>query len=106
MSSAEGEALDVLARSRALWNRKGLDLDSDEVLAQILDFGSIEDWRALYTLMGARDEHAHRLRARAHATLLRVPVGRPHFWLAALASLGEAIDWTQEPALDSGESSI
>ena len=45
------ESLAVLARSRALWNRSALDLDSDEVLAQILDYGSLADWRALYVLM-------------------------------------------------------
>ena len=34
-----------LAHSRALWNRTHLDLRSDEILAQILDRGSMDDWR-------------------------------------------------------------
>jgi hypothetical protein len=31
-----------------------------------------------------------------------VPLPYPRFWLAALASLGEAIDWTVAPPVDSG----
>lgn len=56
-----------LARSRALWNRSHLDLRSDEILAQILDRGTLEDWRALYEL--ARTDPA--LRTRAPAAGLR-----------------------------------
>lgn len=78
----------ALERSRALWNRSVLDLDSDEVLAQILDRGEIEAWRALYAL--ARDDS--RLRARIHRIVLAVPLPLPRFWLAALASLGEEVD--------------
>jgi hypothetical protein len=37
-----------LARSRALWNRSEGDLESDEVLAQILDRGEIDVWREVY----------------------------------------------------------
>jgi len=33
-----------------------------------------------------------RLRARIRRIVLTVPVPLPHFWLAALASLGEAVD--------------
>jgi hypothetical protein len=77
-----------LELSRALWNRKGLDLASDEVLAQILDRGDMHDWRALYDL-AARDRE---LRARIHRIVMTVPMPLPHFWLAALVSLGEPVD--------------
>lgn len=83
-------ALEVLSRSKALWNRERLDLASDEVLAQLLDRGSLEDWRALYSL--ARTDAG--LRARILAVVKRVPMYLPHFWLAAMASLGEAVDGT------------
>src|SRR6185295_17723263 len=33
-----------LTRSRALWNRSRLDLESDEALAQILDWGELDAW--------------------------------------------------------------
>lgn len=75
--------------SRALWNRSALDLDSDEVLAQILDRGEIATWRTLYAL--ARTDA--RLRKRIHAIVRTVPVPLPHFWLAALASVGEPVDF-------------
>ena len=78
-----------LETSRALWNRSALDLDSDEVLAQLLDRGDMDDWRALYAL--ARTD-AH-LRSRIRRIALTVPLPLPHFWLAALASLGEPVDW-------------
>jgi len=78
----------VIERSRALWNRNALDLDSDEVLAQILDRGEMAAWRALYRL--ARDDA--RLRQRIRAIVLAAPVALPRFWLAALASLGEHVD--------------
>jgi len=38
-------SLDDLTHSPALWNRSHLDLRSDEILAQILDRGSMDDWR-------------------------------------------------------------
>lgn len=77
-----------LESSRALWNRSALDLRSDEVLAQILDRGEIDAWRALYRL--AQDDPA--LRTRIKCIVLTVPLPLPHFWLAALASLGETVD--------------
>jgi hypothetical protein len=77
-----------LERSRALWNRVALDLRSDEVLAQLLDRGEMWVWRELYRR--ARSDAA--LRARIKRIVLAVPVALPHFWLAALASLGEAVD--------------
>jgi hypothetical protein len=77
-----------LERSRALWNRAGFDLESDEVLAQILDRGTLADWRALYR----RARSDARLRARIKTIVLTVPLPLPRFWLAALANLGEPID--------------
>jgi hypothetical protein len=87
-----------LARSRALWNRESLDLASDEILAQLLDRGSLEDWRELYAL-ASRDET---LRGRIARLLHRAPIGYPGFWLAALASLGEGVDWTAPLPEDPG----
>jgi hypothetical protein len=79
---------DDLERSRALWNRRGCDLQSDEVLAQILDRGTLADWRALYRY--ASSDPA--LRARIKKIVLTVPLPLPRFWLAALAGLGEPVD--------------
>lgn len=78
----------TLAGSRALWNRSALDLESDEVLAQILDRGDMPAWRALYRL-ACQDP---RLRARITRTAMTVPLPLPRFWLAAMASLGETVD--------------
>jgi hypothetical protein len=80
--------LEVLAQSKALWNRDRLDLRSDEVLAQVLDRGSLEDWRALYAL--AKEDAA--LRARIIDLVRRVPMYLPHFWLSAMTALGETVD--------------
>ena len=74
---------------RALWNRDALDLRSEEVLAQILDRGELADWRELYRL--ARSDA--QLRRRIHRLVLAAPLPLPHFWLAALASLGETMDF-------------
>jgi len=75
---------------RALWNRDTLDLRSDEILAQVLDRGELADWRELYRLAHANAQ----LRARIQRLVLTVPVPLPHFWLAALASLGDPVDFT------------
>jgi hypothetical protein len=80
--------LETLSRSRALWNREGFDLASDEALAQVLDRGSMEDWRALYAL--AKTDG--RLRTRIIDSVARVPMYLPHFWLVAMAALGEHVD--------------
>jgi hypothetical protein len=79
----------ALERTVRSWNRSHLDLRSDEMLAQILDRGDLAAWRELYAL-AATDAG---LRRRIHNAVRRVPVAFPAFWLAALASLGEAIDW-------------
>lgn len=91
---------DALETSRALWNRAGLDLESDEVLAQLLDRGEMAAWRELYRM--ARTDA--RLRARIKRIVLTVPLPLPRFWLAALASLGESVDWSA-PVPDYFESS-
>ncbi|MEY4579979.1 MAG: hypothetical protein RL701_4682 [Pseudomonadota bacterium] len=78
-----------LARSRALWNRSTFDLNSDETLAQLLDRGSLEDFRELYRL--AQNEHA--LRRRITDIIVRVPLATPYFWLAALTALGDTVDY-------------
>jgi hypothetical protein len=84
MSDGEREAaLEMLRRSRALWNRSTLDLASDETLAQVMDRGEVEAWRALYRL--AREDAA--LRARMKRIVHEVPLGLPRFWLAALKGL-------------------
>ena len=80
--------LEVLSRSRALWNRNGFDLASDEAVAQVLDRGSMEDWRALYSL--AKTDAL--LRARIISLIARVPMYLPHFWLVAMQALGEQVD--------------
>jgi hypothetical protein len=82
--------LEPLEQSRALWNRTGADLDSDEVLAQIVDRGEMTAWRALYRLARADPS----LRARLTRIVCTVPVPLPRFWLAALADLGEDVDWS------------
>lgn len=77
----------ALETSRALWNRTGLELRSEEVLAQILDRGELAAWRELARLakldVGLRDRIAR--------VVLRVPLPYGHFWLAALRVLGHPI---------------
>ena len=80
---------EVLSRSRALWNRKELDLRSFEVVAQILDRGEVADWRALFALAGSDAA----LRGLIHEVVRKVALPFPFFWLAALASLGEEVDY-------------
>ena len=75
--------------SRALWNRCKLDLESAEELAQFLDRGEISTWRELFRLASVDPV----LRARIHRTVLTVPMAFPYLWLAALASLGENVDF-------------
>ena len=106
MKTLKPDPLEILSRSRALWNREKLDLESDEVLAQLIDRGSLEDWSALYRLLSAEGAEARRLRARVHAVLYKAPSGFPHFWLAVLSGLGHPVDWTIEPRKDPGEALI
>lgn len=88
----------ALERSALSWNRSRLDLDSDEVLAQVHDRGDVEAWRELYAL--ARQDPA--LRARIQRVVATAPLAYPRFWLAALVSLGEAVDWSAPLPRDDG----
>jgi hypothetical protein len=83
-----------------LWNRRHLDLRSDETLAQILDRGSLEDWRELYAL--AKQDPM--LRRRILRIIERVPLPLPRLWLAALANLGEEVAFDRD--LPSYESEV
>ena len=78
-----------LASSQALWNRNRLDLESDEVLAQILDRGELEAWRELYRLAAGPGEDAARLRRRILRLCRTVPLPFPHLFIAAMGALGE-----------------
>ena len=80
------------------WNRSRFDLASDEMLAQILDRGDLAAWQELYALAAADPA----LRRRILTLVRRVPLPYPAFWLAALASLGDAIDWTAPLPVDAG----
>jgi hypothetical protein len=80
------------------WNRNHLDLRSDEVLAQILDRGDVEAWRELYGLAAGDSV----LRRRILDVVRRVPLPYPAFWLAALAGLGEDVDWSTSLPRDDG----
>jgi hypothetical protein len=88
----------ALRRTVVGWNRDHLDLESDESLAQILDRGDCEAWRELYRLA----MHDERLRHRLHTIVRRVPLPYPHFWLAALETLGEPVDWQAPLPVDPG----
>ncbi len=88
-----------LSDSRALWNRNLLALDSDEVLAQILDRGELEAWREIYRLAAGHGEEAAALRRRILRVCQTVPLSFPHLFLAALGALGEHLDpYPQVPA--------
>ena len=80
--------MESLDASRALWNRSRLALESDEVLAQILDRGGIAEWREMYRL--CRTDRA--LRSRIARIVQRISVALPRLWPAALGALGEPID--------------
>lgn len=92
--------MNAIARSRALWNRSSPDLQSDEILAQLLDRGELEVFRELYQLAKADPIFRQRI-ARIVAT---VPLPLPYFWLAALQSLGDEVSWDQVagPIVDTG----
>lgn len=81
-----------LSTSRALWNRTGLALESDEVLAQLLDRGEVAAWRELYRLAAGSGEAAARLRRRILHLCRTVPLSSPHLFIAAMSALGEPIE--------------
>lgn len=88
----------TLEGSRALWNRNRLDLRSEETLAQILDRGSLDDWRTIYRLAAQDGE----LRARLCRVVSRVPLGYPYLWRTALRTLGEEVDLDAPVPEDAG----
>ena len=88
----------ALERTVVGWNRSRLDLRSDEMLAQILDRGDLAAWEELYALAAGDAD----LRRRILGVVHRVPLPYPAFWLAALASLGETIDWAVPLPRDEG----
>jgi len=79
------------AHSRARRNRSILDLESDEILAQILDRGELSAWRDLYA--AAQGDPA--LRARIRHVVENVPLATAPSWQAALVALGEPVEWTR-----------
>jgi hypothetical protein len=81
-----------LSRSRALWNRTGLVLESDEVLAQLLDRGEIEAWRELYRMASGSGEDAARLRRRILRLCQTVPLSFPHLFIAAMGALDGPVE--------------
>jgi hypothetical protein len=81
-----------LVESQALWNRSHLDLESDEVLAQLLDRGELATWRELYRLASGPHPDAVALRRRIVRLCTTVPIGFPHLFLAAMGALGESLD--------------
>jgi hypothetical protein len=81
-----------LSTSRALWNRSSLALESDEVLAQLLDRGEIEAWRELYRLASEPGEEAAALRRRILRLCQTIPLSFPHVFIAAMGALGEPIE--------------
>ncbi len=80
-----------LEGSKAFWNRSSVDLRSDEQLAQLMDRGSVSDWAVLRDLALADAT----LRTRMRHIVERVEIGFPGFWLALLAGMGEAVDWSR-----------
>ena len=88
----------ALERAALGWNRSRLELESDELLAQILDRGDLAAWRELYALA----QNDPRLRCRILALVSRVPLPYPWFWRAAMASLGEPVDWAAAVPPDPG----
>lgn len=81
-----------LSRSRALWNRTGLALESDEVLAQLLDRGELEAWRELYRMASGSSAEAAALRRRILRLCQTVPIAFPHLFIAAMEALGGPIE--------------
>lgn len=81
-----------LSRSRALWNRNGLALESDEVLAQLLDRGEIEAWRELYRMASGPGEDAAKLRRRILRLCQTVPLSFPHLFIAAMGALEGSVE--------------
>lgn len=82
----------ALATSSALWNRSHLVLESDEVLAQILDRGELDAWREIYQLAAGPGEEAAVLRRRILRLCSTVPLSFPHLFIAAVGALDERVE--------------
>jgi hypothetical protein len=67
-------------------------LDSDEVLAQLLDRGELEAWRELYRLASGSSGEAATLRRRILRLCQTVPLSFPHLFIAAMRALGEPVE--------------
>jgi hypothetical protein len=81
-----------LSRSRALWNRGAFSLESDEILAQLLDRGEVEAWREIYRLASGPGEEAAALRHRILRLCQTVPLSFPHLFIAAMEALGGPVE--------------
>lgn len=81
-----------LSDSQALWNRAGFALESDEVLAQLLDRGEIDAWRELYRLASGPGDEAAALRRRILRISRTIPLSFPHVFIAAMGALGELVE--------------
>jgi hypothetical protein len=81
-----------LATSQALWNRGSFALESDEVLAQILDRGEMAAWREIYQLAAGPSEEAAALRRRILRLCRTVPLSFPHLFIAAMRALGQPVE--------------
>jgi hypothetical protein len=92
-----------LRSSQALWNRSQLALESDEVLAQILDRGELAAWRQIYALAKQPGSGAAELRRRILHLCGTVPLSHPHLFVAAMAAAGEAIEPYPEVAAASDD---
>ena len=62
------------------------------MLAQILDPGELDAWRAIYRRAAKETREGAALRRRIVHVCCTVPVAFPHLFLAAMAHLGEVIE--------------
>jgi hypothetical protein len=67
-------------------------LESDEVLAQLLDRGEVEAWRELYRMASGRDEGAAALRRRILHLCQTIPLSFPHLFIAAMGAAAGPVE--------------
>jgi hypothetical protein len=103
--SGESRLDGVMTGIRQLRRTRPLEIETVAGLRvpTLAEMARIKAWllatrRELYHLAATDDF----LRRRVLEIVRRVPLPYPRFWLAALASLGEAIDWTAKPPEDPG----
>ncbi len=70
----------------------GLALESDEILAQLLDRGEIAAWRELYRMASGSGEEAAALRQRILRLCQTIPLSFPHLFIAAMGALEGSIE--------------